>query len=245
MTPMVGCPRRPLGRITMKRYTRPRSTASVVLWSLAVALLAASATQTPAVACNTPVFRYAMYNWPRSPFYVVYFHHGEIPEQDAATNRVVEQLAETEPAGPNIVFESVDVTDRQQMKAVPTFFEEARQELVEGTEPIHMIFPPWRGEPMVERLDEAAARKMVDSPVRKRIGELFEQGNATVLLILTGPDKEANAKAEKTAEEAVAAAASGMVPIAGDEPDFYETPPPEGSDDSAAEPRNRNSRWPC
>jgi len=217
----------------MKLCMQTGRTASVVFWSSAVALLLATAMPTPAICCETPVCRYAMYNWPRSPFYVVYFHQGEISEQDAAANKLLEEMGEIGPTGPNLVFKAIDVNDEEQLKQIPEFFNEARKELVKGTDPTHMIFPPWFTDPMVERLDEAAVKTMADSAMRKRIGELFNEGNSTILIVLTGPDEEANAKAEKVAAEVVTAAATGEVPMAEDADEYYEEPTSE--EDAAAD----------
>ncbi|HYW80680.1 MAG TPA: hypothetical protein VE890_13955, partial [Thermoguttaceae bacterium] len=213
-----------------------RGAAAAIFWSSAVALLLAAALPSPAVGCDTPVCRYAMYNWPRSPFYIVYFHQGEISEEDAAANKLLEEMGEIGPTGPNLAFKSIDVTDEEQLKLIPEFFNEARKELVKGDEPTHLIFPPWYTKPMVERLDEAAVKQLADSPLRKRIGELFNEGSSSILMILTGPDEEANAKAEKAAAEVVKAAATGEVPMAEDEDLYYEQAmQPESEEDAAAE----------
>lgn len=80
------------------------------------------------------------------------------------------------------------------------------------------------------RLDQKTVEAMVDSPVRKRIGDLLKEGNAAVLLLLTGPDEEANQQAEKESAQVVARAADGEFPVSGGD-DF---PPdqflPEGPD---------------
>ncbi len=46
----------------------------------------------PATACNTPVFRYAMYNWPTAPYYLFYFHYGQIADEDKAINKKIDAL---------------------------------------------------------------------------------------------------------------------------------------------------------
>jgi hypothetical protein len=61
-------------------------------------------------ACNTPVFRYAMYNWPPAPFFVFYFHHAESPAEDEKVNALIAELAETGPAVANVLLEPVDVS---------------------------------------------------------------------------------------------------------------------------------------
>ena len=72
-------------------YLVNRNRSAVVGCCLAVWALTAAWSPSPARACNTPVFRYAMYNWPAAPYYVFYFHHGGPAEEDAEVNKKIEE----------------------------------------------------------------------------------------------------------------------------------------------------------
>jgi hypothetical protein len=77
---------------------------------------------------------------------------------------------------------------------------------------------------------------MVDSPARKRLGELLHQGHVVVWLILTGSDAAENARAEKLAKEVSAAAAAGKIATDADAAsDAPSNPPP--ADEGAPSPQ--------
>ena len=63
----------------IRRKPSPMASASLVFLLAVTFLLTASSTR----ACTTPVYRYAMYNWAPSPYYVFYFHRGDPPAEDA------------------------------------------------------------------------------------------------------------------------------------------------------------------
>lgn len=196
---------------------RTRSATGVASYSLAIAALVAACNLSPVRACNTPVFRYAMYNWPAAPYYVFYFHHGQIAQEDKAVNKMLDGLADAEPPT-NVMLEVVDVTQEEQLKRLPGVVKKARQEHADGTKPLHLVYTAWGAQLFAGRLDAAAVRAMVDSPVRKRLGKLFHEGNGIVLLILTGPDEKANKEAEKAAGGVVAKAAAGEIAVSSNAP---------------------------
>ena len=61
-------------------------------------------------ACNTPVYRYAMYNWAPAPFFVFYFHHTDIPAEHKEVNDLITDLAQGGPALANVSLEPIDVS---------------------------------------------------------------------------------------------------------------------------------------
>lgn len=144
-------------------------------------------------ACNTPVFRYAMYNWAPAPYFVFYFHGGEPAQEDEPVNKLIEELSETGPVYANVVFESVDVSG-DGAKYIPKPVMEAWQahvgEDAESPKPVHLVFTSWGAKLFVGRLDAATVRAMVDSPIRTRIGELFNDGCATAIVMVPGVDVE-------------------------------------------------------
>jgi hypothetical protein len=231
---------------------------AVVVWVAAGVL--------PAPACDTPVFRYAMYNWAPAPYYVFYLHHGQVAEEDQAVNNFLDGLCRADPSA-NLALAVVDVSKQAELQRLPRVVRKAYQSHAEGQRPLHLVFSPWvlfygwfaeppaappAGEgqkasepsPVVAelfagRLDEAKAKAIVDSPARQQLGKLLRDGNAIVLLILTGPDEQANKRAAEAAGEVVAMAARGEFPIStGDGyliDDFLPKPP----DDPAAEDGRR------
>ncbi|NQT36725.1 MAG: hypothetical protein HQ581_04500, partial [Planctomycetes bacterium] len=82
---------------------------------LATSILATSTAE----ACTTPVFRYAMLNWPSSPFEVVYFHRGEPSEEDAQTNKFLVDLSEASGARANVRLHIVDAAEPEALDRIP------------------------------------------------------------------------------------------------------------------------------
>jgi len=188
-------------------------------------------------ACNTPVYRYAMDNWAPAPYYVFYFHRGGEAEEDKQVNRTLAGLAEGATAVANVAFLAVDVSEEQQLDRLGEFVNKLWQSDHGGKVPMHLMLSPRGAELFAGRLEPAAIQAMVGSPVRTRLGELFEEGHAAVLLMLPGSDAAANRQAEKVADQMVAQATSGEIPgvfwpgPAG----FPGTLPAEGPDDTLAD----------
>ncbi|MFH1264854.1 MAG: hypothetical protein ABIK89_03960, partial [Planctomycetota bacterium] len=170
----------------------------------------------PAYACTTPVYRYAMYNWAPAPYFVFYFHRGEPPEEDAKLNQMIAELAETPPAVANVRFEAVDVAEADLDRLPEPVVEAWRShvgEEADKAEPVHLVFTSWGAKLHVGRLDAETVRAMVASPVRTRLGELLQEGNASVLVLLPGSDAAENERAEKVALELIAQAKSGEIAV--------------------------------
>ncbi len=212
----------------MNHIIRFQRATKVAFCGLAVGMLLVAGGPSPARACNTPVFRYAMYNWPTSPYHVFYFHHGPVAkdkaaEEDAAVNKTIEELSRSDPPA-NVALYDVDLSEKDRLERLPGVVKKAYESNAEGQQSLHVVYSPWGAEQFVGRLDQKTLEAMVDSPVRKKLGKLFNQRSAAVLLVLTGPDKKANKRAEKMAREVVAKAAAGEVPVAGEDwygPDQY------------------------
>ena len=179
----------------------------------ALLLIALAALGTPVVACNTPVYRYAMYNWQTAPYIVFHFYEGEVAEEDKAVHAVLEKLTEEWPPEANVRVEPIDVSDEKKMEALPEFVIEAWKSHDGGKLPAHVIFSPWRGDVYAGRLDTDSVKKLIDSPARQKFGQLLEEGNATVMILLTCSDEEQNKKAEQALQELCKLADAGEIPV--------------------------------
>jgi len=197
----------------------------------------------PAAACSTPVYRYAMYNWPASPYYVFYFHHGQIPAADAELHTQIESLASDEKAPANLLLEKVDASDKEGLKRLPRQVVEAYEASADKGKPFHVVFSPWGVEFHSGALDSEQIKAMVDSPARQKVGKLLQEGHLTVLVLLPGKDQAANEAAEKAAKKLIADLESGEIDLGPDPSEVldpydygYAQPPAEEPDDEAAEP---------
>ena len=179
----------------------------------ALLIIALAAFGSPVVACNTPVYRYAMYNWQTAPYIVFHFYEGEVAEEDKAVHAVLEKLTEEWPPEANVRVEPIDVSDKKKMEALPEFVIEAWKSHDEGKLPAHVIFSPWRGDIYAGRLDSESVKQLIDSPARQKFGQLLEEGNATVMILLTCPDEEQNKKAEQALQKLCKLADAGEIPV--------------------------------
>jgi len=221
---------RALGRGWPAPWRRARLGVLVLAAMLFPSVLAAQC----CFGCSTPVYRYAMYNWPTAPYYVFYIHHGQVAPEDQPIHELIRKLGEAEPPA-NLVLEIIDGTDKAQLEQYPQVVIDAWHACDEGAgEPVSLVFTAWGAHLFSGRLDEKNVRALVDSPVRKQIGRLFQEGHGAVLLVLTGPDGKANAQAEKAVEKLAADAAAGKFDF--DQTDPYGIPAVESLAGEPGEP---------
>ncbi len=71
-------------------------------------------------------------------------------------------------------------------------------------EPFYLIVTPWQTKLYAGQLDKETIRAMVDSPVRRKLGKLIEEGHSSVLLVLNCPDEKQNERAAKVVGETIA-----------------------------------------
>lgn len=185
-----------------------KSLVFVVVCALAVAALCP-----PAVACNTPVYRYAMYNWQTAPYIVCYFYEGEIAEEDKAVHEAIAKLTEEWPREANVQLEPVDVSDEKRMENIPEFVKEAWKSHEDGKTPAYVVFSPFRAHIYSGELNAESVKKLVDSPARQKFAQLLEEGNAAVMILLTCADEEQNKKAEEALQGLRKLADSGEIPV--------------------------------
>jgi hypothetical protein len=101
------------------------------------------------------------------------------------------------------------------MEMLPEVLKEALKEHGDGKTPFHMIVtpPPVFGVLTSGKFDAKQLAAITDSPVRRKVGKLLEDGNALVFLVLGGKDEAKNKAAEKVARDVAAKAAAGEIAI--------------------------------
>lgn len=176
-----------------------------------IALIAAAAMFAPTAsrACDTPVYRYAMYNWVPADFEVFYLHGGEEHPDDATTNQILDGFRAAAPEQVNVVLIGVDTSREDQLAAMPEVVREAWQSQGAGALPLHVVVNPRGRVLFTGRLDESQAKAMIDSPARRKMAQLLHDGNGGVLLVLNSNDAAANASTHEAVEKVVAMAAGG------------------------------------
>jgi len=231
----------------------PRRFGRFVLGRLGLAM-AWAVIALPAWACDTPVYRYAMYRWMPAPYEVYYFHRGQPAKADEAVNALFAEDSKSTSVA-NVIFTAVDLARKDALDALPGPVKKAWQARANTPLPAYAIWTPWGEEVFAGKLDAAAARAMIESPLRSQIAKLLDQGHGIVLLVVNGSDAKENARVESATKQVIAKAASGEI---GADPS---TPPPEpgqkasGDGDAAPKPpalrlafekldrTNANERW--
>ena len=132
-------------------------------------------------ACTTPVFRYALENWPASPYEVVVFHRGAPSAEQA---ELVRRLApEERPA--NLRVRSYDVRD-DMPPAIRTVWE--RDGKGQALPCVVVQYPgETRESPaFVGTLNADTVSQILDSPARSEMTRRLGKGDSAVWIVLDG-----------------------------------------------------------
>lgn len=186
----------------------------VIFWSLVIGVstvLGISPFVPAAWACDTPVYRYAMYRWIPAPYRVFLFHRGELGAEDQEVRKRL--VAESEdPAGANLSLIEVDLRRNNPLDGLPEVVRKDWEAQSGKALPVCLVYTAWGEMLFAGRLDPAQLRALIQSPLRTRIGEKFEQGYGVILLILEGKDPTENGRIEAAAQAVIAKAAAGQIP---------------------------------
>jgi len=169
-------------------------------------------------ACTTPVYQYAMYNWPPSPYYVFFFHEGPIAEADKNLHQMAEKMATEGQAVANLVLYPVDLAEKEQFERLPesvrksweTYRDKHKDEQAAVTSG-YAVYTAWGAELFVGQLDTHTLQAMVDSPARVKLGQLFQEGSAMVVLFVPGTKQEENQRAKKIIQSLIDEVATGKL----------------------------------
>jgi len=71
-----------------------------------------------AIACDTPVYRYAMYRWEPAPYEVYFFHDQPAAEGDQQIGRLAESLSNDPERPANVVYFDVNLADDPEMNRI-------------------------------------------------------------------------------------------------------------------------------
>jgi len=161
-------------------------------------------------ACDTPVYRYAMYRWTPLPYEVYCLHHGKLPKADQDLHKAV---AEEGPGGSiaNVYVTPVDLDQKKALDAVPEPVKAIWKAHAGKSPARYVVMAPWGAELLVGDLDLAAARAIVESPVRSEIGRKFDEGHGVVLLLVNGKEAQENARIETACRAVMAKAEAGRL----------------------------------
>ncbi|MEN8773819.1 MAG: hypothetical protein ABF382_09740 [Akkermansiaceae bacterium] len=131
------------------------------------------------LACQVPVFRYALERWQSDSFRLQLIHQGDAPAD-----------LSIEPKHLNLEFESLDM---DKLTPGERFAVVGLEKLTEY--PAFLLHPPesWENpEPLVFPGTKSTLESIIDSPLRQRIKNDLLEGQSTVWVLVEGTDKTAN-----------------------------------------------------
>jgi hypothetical protein len=139
-------------------------------------------------ACSVPVFRYALERWPADPYEVVIFHRGPLKEETKSALAKLEAATHENGGIANLELATVNLDDNPEL---------ALQKLWEAQENAEL---PWmvvryprtlrRDETVwATRLTDAAAQRLLQSPLRSKVADLLLKGETGVWILLESGDR--------------------------------------------------------
>lgn len=164
--------------------------------SFITAFAAAVALATAALACNVPVFRFALERWRPDAFRVTLLHRGPLTDTQREMIRPLTEAEDKDAA--NVVLRTFDVSelerrDQGDSRLLASISDEVRSRLMAGgawlivkyPEHLRIEMPVWEGP-----LSRETARHIVDSPVRQELIKRLAAGQTTVWVVLESGQKE-------------------------------------------------------
>jgi hypothetical protein len=162
--------------------------------SLVVALLVVSFCA-PAIACTTPVFRWALERWDADPYKIVVFHSGPLTGEAKEAVDLLTEAASDEQAPANLVVRTVDVAEEMSEPVAKLWADQRSAEA-----PWMVVLYPegvdrkvvWSGP-----LDVSAAKRLIDSPARREVVRRLADNHSVVWVFLDGGDAKIDDAAHK------------------------------------------------
>ena len=152
----------------------------------------------PALACNVPVFRYALERWQAEPYEAVIFHRGPLSPAERAALVALEKARDDSHANLNVTLADVDFP----LGRLPAKLWKSRTNA-----PLPHLVVSYQGgatEGLVAwagPLNESAARTLADSPVRRALAKELLAGKSAVWLLLESGNATADAAAAALLEK--------------------------------------------
>ena len=164
-----------------------------------------------ALACDTPVYRYAMYRWDPSPYEVYHFHSADMEEKFAAAKKELNEARDEKVTPLNVAVYPVNLAKDPELKTVPRDVRRIWQAKVEEgiKTPATLIVNPKGYEVHCGALAAADVSHFADTPARKQIGQLLSKGHCGVYVLLLGKDNTLNESAKKAVAKVVKDVNSG------------------------------------
>jgi len=152
------------------------------------------------VACQVPVFRYALERWTTDRYeFVVVPRHGGFTAEESASLEFLEKALESSDVPINLTVRVDEKGENASNKAVAGLFYPGRRQSSLGSPPI------WEGDLTMEN-----ARRLVDSPVRRDLATRILQGESSIWVLVESGDKAKDDEAASVLEEELKLAGSSL-----------------------------------
>ncbi|MFK8113279.1 MAG: hypothetical protein AB8B91_13810 [Rubripirellula sp.] len=156
-----------------------------------------------AVACNVPVFRYALERWPADKYEVIVLHHEIL--RDADLERIKRIRFEQQKAtAANFNLRVIDIaqTDDAFLTELWSVHSKAQQPLLAVLYPQNAREVPDRVVSVVP-FDEQATNDLADSPLRQKLAKQLLSGDSAVWIFVPCGNKDQDDAARRTLTEQV------------------------------------------
>ena len=156
------------------------------------------------IACQVPVFRFALERWPADKYEIVVLHQGPLNETEQKRIDALRRSDHKAPAAANFV---VDVVDVDVSSDAP--LKELWKQQAGGGQPLVVTLYPRNAQEVPDRiadvspLSDATATSVADSPVRQQIIKRLCDGDSAVWIFVPCGDEAQDAVALKTLKEQV------------------------------------------
>lgn len=166
-----------------------------------------------AIACDTPVYRYALYNWSTSP-YVLYRFQADAPAAADSANKTDDTEGATAgaPAAPqaNFIEIAVGQGDPAQLELVPETVLRTWREQGSAV-PLDVLLGPQGAVLFAGQVTASDLLAIAESPARQEVVRQLGTGQPSVLLVLTGANATANEAALAAVDETIARGGAGKI----------------------------------
>lgn len=167
-------------------------------------LLAVLLCSAVAIACNVPVFRYALERWPADLYEVVVLHDGPLGQEDQDRLELLKQSERESVGGANFKARAIDMRSTQDQQLIALWKEHA----AEG-QPMVAVFYPRNAREVPDRLvgtsrfNDNTIRALVDSPVRQAVAKNLLKGDSAVWIFVPSGHADQDQVALKTLKEQI------------------------------------------
>ena len=159
---------------------------------------------TVALACNVPVFRYALERWPADPYEILVLHEGELDSVAQAQLNTLRKASKQSSSGTvNCTVREVDVKASKDTSLQQLWLEKRPAD----GKPLMVLMYPRNAREVPDRLvvakplTDQAVERLLDSSVRREVAEKLLSGDSAVWIFVPCGDKTQDEIAHRTLTE--------------------------------------------